>query len=374
MTYVTLWPPLDEIRRVLQVVPDRPDDTEAGAPSAGAAPDPGTACAPVDGDLPDTLRLLVERRAAAAALPTAERWTSGDIVAVPAGKGVTVGVLLDEPDGSATAPQGTVWRGWLTCAEVDWAGAHDLVLEPQDEPFDPAVGVVQAWHPVWVQEVSAPRLGRLTAARLAAVRAVHAEFLGGASDPGAVADAQPGWIGLRTVGGFTVLTGTSLSEGDPRIEYRAAYRAVGERLTVARPARKAAPTMAVEPPGHRIRRWLKSALAGGAPSRIALAGACAVVLGLTVQGLYDTPPVSRAGGDDDVRFRSIPAPQARAELSVRWRDAADAGDIAVLLHSFGGEIVGGPNAAGRWQVRVPDAAVAQRAMLASPLVAEVVSP
>jgi hypothetical protein len=59
---------------------------------------------------------------------------------------------------------------------------------------------------------------------------------------------------------------------------------------------------------------------------------------------------------------------------VRWRDAADAGDIAVLLHSFGGEIVGGPNAAGRWQVRVPDAAVAQRAMLASPLVAEVVSP
>lgn len=111
MTYVTLWPPLDEIRRVLQVVPDRPDDTEAGARSAGAAPDPGTVCAPVDGDLPDTLRLLVERRAAAAALPTAERWTSGDIVAVPAGKGVTVGVLLDEPDGSATTPKARYGEG-----------------------------------------------------------------------------------------------------------------------------------------------------------------------------------------------------------------------------------------------------------------------
>ncbi|MFD2376562.1 caspase family protein [Ottowia pentelensis] len=161
-----------------------------------------------------------------------------------------------------------------------------------------------------------------------------------------------------------------MGQDDPRAEFRAAYRAVGERLSVGRPATRLAADAVAESRKHRIWHWLKSGLTRGTPIRIAVAGACAVILGVTVRGLYEAP-VPRTTVDDDVRFRSLPTPELRAELSVRWRDAADAHDIEVLLRSFGGEVVGGPNAAGRWRVRVPDVAAAQRAMLASPLVAEV---
>lgn len=373
MNDMTLWPPIDEVRRALGLAPDRTEEKTTVACSFSAVADREADSAAGSGDLPDTLRTLVERRADVAMLPKAARWSSGDIVAVPAGNGVLMGVLLDEPAERVEDGKALVWRGWLTCAEVDWAAAHDLVLEPQDEPFDPAVGVVQTWNSIWIREAQTSRLGCLTAARMAAARAVHDEFTRGASGSGSAADAQPGRIGLRTVGGFTVLTGTPLGEDDPRIEFRAAYQAVGERLSVGRPATKVAVASLADPSERRFWHWLVSGLTRGRPTRIVLAGACAVILGVTVRGLSDAP-TPRATMDDDVRFRSLPAPESRAELSVRWRDAADVRDIEVLLRSFGGEVVGGPNAAGRWQVRVPDVAAAQRAMLASPLVAEVVGP
>ncbi|MFD2376563.1 hypothetical protein ACFSTJ_02710 [Ottowia pentelensis] len=200
MTDVTLWPPLDEVRRALGFARDRPEETAAQACPIGAVLDRGSVGAPGSDDLPDTLRMLVERRVVVAALPTAKRWNSGDIVTVAAGKGVLMGVLLDEPADSVETGQGRLWRGWLTCAETDWASAYDVVLEPQDEPFDPAVGVVQTWNSVWIREAPASRLAHLAAARVAAIRAVQDEFTKRVSGFDTAADAQPGWIGLRTVG------------------------------------------------------------------------------------------------------------------------------------------------------------------------------
>lgn len=374
MTDVTLWPPLDEIRRTLGLVPDGCAGELAVACPADVVSGPGGGAVAVATDVPDTLRALIERRSAVARLPRPPRWQSGDIVGLPAGKGVLLGVLLDEPDAGIDTARGLIWRGWVTGAEVDWAGAHDLVLEPQDEPFDPAVGLIQTWNQVWVEETRAPLLGRLTAARLAAVRAVQDEYAADIEAHDALGPSPPGCIGLRTVGGFTVLTGTALGDDDPRTRYRAIYRDVAQRLTVPRtqPVQQAD-----RPPGQsalqRLWHGLRDMWPGTLPVGVILTGACAAALVFSVRGLYDAPSPSMQA-DDEVRFRSLPVLPPRAELSVRWRDSADAREIAVLLRSFGGEIVGGPNAAGRWQVRVPDVAAAQRAMLASPLVAEVVSP
>ena len=103
------------------------------------------------------------------------------------------------------------------------------------------------------------------------------------------------------------------------------------------------------------------------------ASARLAALVLILHGLYPAAPIGMPI-DDEVRFRSLEAPVAGAELSVRWREGADPEAIAALVRSFGGEVVDGPNAAGLWTLRSPDPAVAQRTLLASPLVLEVIGP
>lgn len=366
-----LWPPLDDIRRNLSAAVD--------VATLGVQ-DSGSTCGTTetsDGgastDVPDLLRALIERRAGVAALPNSPTWSPGDIVGLRGEGQNLLGVLLDEPQGLADASELRVWRGWLTAAEVDWAGAHDVVFEPEDEPFDPAVGIVQTWNPVQVLQGNAPLLGRLSASRLAAVRAVQ-------DDAGVVIDngfnsspPRPGQIALRAVGGFTVLTGTPLGADDPRRDYQALYRAAAKRLSVVAPVGVSVPTRSVL--GVISESWqrLMHGWPGNVPARLIVAASFAGVLGLIVQGWY-LPPAPMANGDDEIRFRSLPVPQPRAVLSVRWRDAADVGDVAALLRAIGGDLVGGPDAAGRWRVSVADPVLAQRAMLASPLVAEVSGP
>lgn len=359
-----LWPPLDEIRRAL----DPPAPAAAAPDAPGLAPDADAA--PEVPELPPALRELAEARSTLATWPATDPWNGGDIVALDKGQGLVLGVLLDQQQAGPGAAQGALWRGWLTAPEADWAGPFDVLLEPGDAPFDPVAGVVQTWNPVQVRETPAPRLGRLSAARLAAMRAVQDESSGRIDDSVAAVAPRPGFIALRSAGGFPVLTGTPLATEDPRAEYQALYRQAARELAHAGAVVAEAPEARSGGSAWRaLKSWLSS---GGLPFRPALAGVAALLLALVVAPvLMPSTPVIPSPGDE-IRFRSV-APPAASELGVRWRDDADANAVAALLLRINAEVVEGPNATGLWRIRVADAAVAQRVLLASPEVAEVVA-
>lgn len=148
-------------------------------------------------------------------------------------------VLIESPsvreDGSEFPD---VWYGWMVAPETDYATWWDFVLGAEDEPFDPLVGVVQVWNPVYVYLKSTSRvLAELRPARLQAVRALAEEYVTAAEpDPG---EARPGFVAQRmTLGGLPVLTGTPLSgPDDPRWHYQELYHEAAEAIRL--PARLA---------------------------------------------------------------------------------------------------------------------------------------
>jgi len=124
-----------------------------------------------------------------------------------------------------------VWSGWIVASETDYASYWDMLLEPEDEPFDPLAGMIQVWNPVSVylsSDVSV--LAKLKPKRLDAVRALEREFVSGVEPDDSL--CQMGRIAPRsTVGGYSVLTGTPISSGDdPRRSYRNLYLRAAELL------------------------------------------------------------------------------------------------------------------------------------------------
>jgi hypothetical protein len=133
-------------------------------------------------------------------------------------------ILLDLQD-----PQTKVWHGFMVASEVQYAGFWDALLEPQDEPFDPACGMIQIWNPIKIslsenQPVKA--LGKLSPSRMQAIRALSAEYLLGEPEMPAT---KIGYIASRpTFHGFSVVTGTPLTHNDPRRVYQQLYHHVGD--------------------------------------------------------------------------------------------------------------------------------------------------
>jgi hypothetical protein len=116
------------------------------------------------------------------------------------------------------------WEGWITAPEVDYAGNFDVLLEPDDGPFNPLAGMVQTWNVVRLRiDRKAGVLAKLSVNRLAIVRAVAEEVISGAP---LTDSAQPGVIALRiTAKGKSVLTGSPLGKfEDPRHIYQKFYR------------------------------------------------------------------------------------------------------------------------------------------------------
>ena len=142
-------------------------------------------------------------------------------------------VLLAEPTETRQ-----VWYGWLATAESDYAGYWDLLLGSEDEPCDPLARMVQLWNPVHVYLPSVSRvLAELKPDRLAAVRALALECVT-APEPDR-AQARPGVPIRRTVGGYTIRTGTPLGgQDDPRFRYQQLYYAYA--AAVREPAKLAA--------------------------------------------------------------------------------------------------------------------------------------
>ena len=368
--HTDLWPPLSVIRSAFEgTVPAAPGASvgEAIVAMPGAAA--RTAAAPPRAvlDLVLPLSELARRREAVAQRAFNARWAPGRLVSVVV-EGRLLGVLLDR------CVHGHQWQGWMAAGEADWAGAYDVLLEPDDEPFEPAFGLIQAWNVLTLEpspQLCARVLGEVSATRLAAIRAVHDEWA--AQVPLAIAP-EPGRIALRTVGGvFPVLSGTPLGKEDPRADYQAIYRDAASQLgTSLLPGAGRAPVDAGAPPAKpqprpeggwwgSIRRWF------GAEGWVRPAFA---VLALVVVVQNVGLPGHRSGDDDDVRFRAVPAtPSApQANLVVRWKDGVRIDEADRLLQSVSAEVLGGPGTQGAWRLRVPDPAQAQAVLAASALV------
>ncbi|BEP66085.1 MULTISPECIES: hypothetical protein [unclassified Variovorax] len=363
-----LWPPLSVIRHAF----------ETGAPPGDAAPDAAPvamphgsgagAGTPVVSDLLLPLTELARRREAVARRAFTARWAPGRLVSV-VHDGRLLGVLLDR------CIHGDLWQGWMAAGEPDWAGPFDVLLEPDDEPFEPMFGVVQAWNVLTLEpspQLAARVLGEVSATRLAAIRAVHDEWAAHAAPDIA---PEPGRIALRGVAGaFSVLSGTPLGPQDPRTDYQALYRDAGLQLgrALAQPQDEApaAPPPSPARPLPRpedgwwgsIRRWFGAE--GWARPAFAAVALFAVIQNVGLIG-------GRGAEDDDVRFRSVPtAPvAAQANLVVRWNEGVRIDEADRLLRTMSAEVVGGPGPNGVWRLRVADPVGALSVLATSPLVA-----
>lgn len=225
-----LHPPLAEVENALFAPLAAETGPEPDAAPGVQAPSPADDAAPAG--LPPRLAALIRRRVSAEttlaglALPSV-----GQIVQVfrardgdgrPLALARPFAVLLNEP-----AEHG-LWYGWCCAPDLDCATAFDLLLEPDDEPFDPLAGMVQLWNPVYVQPGDCDRvLAVLSPERLAAVRSLAMDFVTGAV-PGT--SPMPGWMDTRTLAsGHVVLTGTPLGGADdPRHEYQHLYHHAAE--------------------------------------------------------------------------------------------------------------------------------------------------
>ena len=227
MKHIELWPPLSQIQREIEgdQMPNEADVADPDRPVICNAVLTGSRQG-LEGSLAP-IRDWVDRRCSALAGMPAPAWAEGFVMGLPVGRTLH-GVLLDRCVGVGK------WVGWMTAPECDWACAFDVLLEPEDEPFDPMCGVVQTWNSVTVRAMpleSVRLLGRLSPRRLAAVRAVHSEYRA-ARD--VAVPPELGRIALRVVSGeFTVLTGAPLAAQDPRRDYQAIYRRAGSRLSEA---------------------------------------------------------------------------------------------------------------------------------------------
>lgn len=185
--------------------------------------------------LPDFLKKLIDAKVASQEADFGKFAQSGQIIVLtelltPKGEIADLHfsqqplILLDLQD-----PQTKVWHGFMVASEVQYAGFWDALLEPEDEPFDPACGMVQIWNPV---KISLPdsqpvkTLGKLLPRRMQAIRALSAEYLLGEPE---MPTTKIGYIAARpTFHGFTVVTGTPLKNDDPRRVYQQLYHHAGD--------------------------------------------------------------------------------------------------------------------------------------------------
>ncbi len=358
-----LWPPLALIRADLlgeaSAYAQTPPLQDGEDAPQGAGRSSGT---------PEALLIdLARRRQAARARFAEQRWEPGCVVQVRQGT-AHASVLLDHQDVQAAS-----WHGWLTSAEPDWAGPHDVLLEEVDEPADPSASVIQAWNRVQITqpEPASAVLAHLSPARLAAVRGAWAESLG--SPPSASEAAMPsapGHVALReTEGGHTVLTGTPIGPNDPRLEHQALYRELSQRLSEASQASilKTAATSVPASPSWWTRFRSSLRLTDG---WLRPAFALMALVVVTQQWV-----IWQGAQDDDVRFRGgMPPVTQTAALVVRWQPTTRIEDAQALLNSLPAAHDTSILPDGRWLIELNDPVTARAHLSASQLVQSVEGP
>ena len=354
-----LWPPIGTIRE-----------------TQGVEPDVGAGLRPVEphdavlaSELPASLRELLDRRHGSVALAELPPWREGHLLSLSV-DGRAYGVLLNRMDEVRR-----VWTGWLASAELDWAGPFDVLLEPEDEPFEPAVGLIQTWNPVEIDPqpgLTAVVVGRITAMRLAAIRSVACE-----ADQPDTPDItpEPGRIALRaSAEGWSVLTGTPLGAEDPRQEYQAVYRQVAETLQQALQANVASRASTAASATQAGSWWRRLIDWFGADRwvRPAFAVLLAAVLLQTAPGWW-----SPATEQDDIRFRGTTEAGLADDLTaikVEFVAEASFKELAALLQQAAVHSVEQPNGRGPWVLRVRDPEAARRILSASRIVSSIQMP
>jgi hypothetical protein len=320
-------------------------------------------------DIPELLLPLSElsqRRAAVAAKAFSDELRSGCLVQI-ASNGLIIGVLLDRQ------VQGQQWAGWSAACETGWAGDFDVLLEPEDDPFEPMFGVIQTWNPVTI-EVSASTqtrvVGELTSQRLEAVRAVAQEY---AKDTQSTIPVEPGHIALRMAAGkFLVLTGTPLSQDDERHAYQNAYRSAVARLMADQLTQRLVQThktIAKKPTGLEcVKAWFAADWLIRPAFVVTATSIAMYILTANIGILYPTE-------DESVRFRSAtPSALNAVDLRVKIKPQSPINDVEQLMRNSGCEIVSGPDAQGFYSLKSRDVTSSKAVLAQSTLVLQVISP
>jgi hypothetical protein len=217
-----LWPSLASIRR--EFYPELAAKPLPQATNTGFSRPSKSALREVMGPLQD----LAERRANLAARKFSGEWASGRLVPIKVLASVRP-VLLDQLIGPDQ------WRAFMVAPECDWATYSDVLLEPEDEPFDPLCGMVQTWNSVVIrrqQRAGDGVLGELSALRLSAIREAAIEA---SAHTACDIEATPGAIALRSTPiGSLVLTGSPLGHSesdDPRLNFKALYARLAQEIS-----------------------------------------------------------------------------------------------------------------------------------------------
>jgi hypothetical protein len=305
-----LWPPLNAIQARLRPTPAPSSEAEPLEIIGIAEPLP----------MPDFIRERIDRSVAAQGIRDTPL-APGVIVLVPASSDGTAANGLTSPmvfclDALKVRRDGMEeWTGWVCSPDVDYATDKDVLLEPEDEPFDPTAGMVQTWNALTLEvPQNAPVLAKLSDYRLNIVREVATE--GGATVPPA-----PGKIGLRaTQSGRSVLTGSRLNgPDDPRVAYQKLYADVAQSLDIAPRSSEVVrqTSTATDTKTGDIREWLfghRAQVAGFAATLAGVVVAAHVLLrGSEISGPSPGHQVAmNKPGAVDAPVPPPPAPQASA--------------------------------------------------------------
>jgi hypothetical protein len=210
----TLYPPLG-------VIEDRLFGDAATVDSANDGEIIEVAAEPA-AELPAWLQEQIGQLAAQRARPLPAEPAAGQIWSV-AYRGEREGRALDGriPILLDSLAEAGVWQGWLVSGDTDYATRADVILDTRELGLAPAASMVQTWNRVsaaW--DPSAPYLGQVDTATLAAIRAVAGEPTLGHPPKGV-----PGKLAMREAGDdHVVLTGDHLGDAhDPRWAYRRIY-------------------------------------------------------------------------------------------------------------------------------------------------------
>lgn len=328
----SLWPSIEVIASKLQaenVVPLHFPDREAHAEDLSTA----------DDEMPAFLRDKIRQRVSSRTAQFASQPQAGQIWRFDGTEesAAPLCVLLNNLQGEHN------WQGWLVASETDYATDRDVLLEPQDEPFDPLAGMVQTWNPLTVDiRLGSRVLAQLAAHRLAGIREVAA----GQCESGG--GARPGFVApLKTNSGATVLAGTRISHPeDPRHRYQSLYRTAAQSLAQQQTTAKIIPLQS------RQRVWRN---VGWSIAASILLVQAAVIANL-MRSQPDTSVEEQINQASE--YRAVPqAPASYSYLEVYFKPDAREVEIRKLLTRLNASIADGPGEFGQYRVKVKAGAV-----------------
>jgi hypothetical protein len=360
-----LWPPLELVEAAL----DSPQALVGSAAPEQVVTGLDATNTQKIADIPELLlplSELLQRRAAVAAKGFSDEWRAGRILQI-ASNGVIIGVLLDRQ------VQGPQWVGWSAACETGWAGNFDVLLEPEDDPFEPMFGVIQTWNPVTIElstSIQTKVVGELSSLRLDAVRAVAKECTVGVQS---TIPVEPGRIALRMAADqFLVLTGTPLSEDDERHAYQNAYRSAVARFIAKQLTHRLVQTYkatAKTSTGfERVKAWF-------AADRLVRPAFAAASTAIAAYFLITTVGIVYPTDDESIKFRSAtPSALSAVDLRIQIKPQSLISDVERLIRNSGCEVVSGPDAQGFYSLKSHDVMASKAAFAQSALVLQVISP